>query len=254
MSRRIPEQNPKTKNNGVCVMRATVEYVERKYDDFNKLIFEGKLKKPPFFLINTLRIAGRFRFKLSTDEKGAAFLEDCFMEISRRLDVPENILEDVIIHEMIHQWVMTYKDVYCTHGDAFLEKMRDINTRFNRNVSVKAPVKDYFYTDDLVRMHYGCVYRKPSGGMGIVLFYKSTLPDFVGTLCGMADCGMETSLFWSKDPFFNRFKRSHKYKASLLKLGEHIANMHPLSEPCEGRSLPPCLTAVADRGGWFFER
>ena len=237
-------------------MRATVEYVERKYDEFNELIFEGKLKKPPFFLINTLRIAGRFRFKISTDEKGAAFLEDSFIEISRRLDLPKNILEDIIIHEMIHQWVMTYKDVYCTHGDVFQEKMREINARFNRNVSVKAPIKGYFHTDDLVRMHYGCVYRKPNGGMGITLLYKSALSDFVGTLSRTADCGMETSLFWSEDPFFNGFKRSHKYKgnkASLLKLGEHIANMHPLSEPCKGRPLPPCLAAVADRGGWFFE-
>ena len=237
-------------------MRATVEYVERKYDEFNKQFFIGKLQKPTFVISNSLKKQGELRYRISTDNKGAAFLKSCSIAISRRLDLPENILEDIIIHEMIHQWVMTYKDVYCTHGYAFLEKMWEINTRFNRKVSVVAPVHNYSHTDNLVRMHYGCVFRKSGGGMGIVLLYKSTLPGFVGTLSRAADCGVETSLFWSKDPFFNRYRRSHEikcYHASLLRLGGHIANMHPLSEPCKGRPLPPCLVAVADRGGWFFE-
>lgn len=43
-------------------MRPTIEYVERKFDEFNKLCFGGKLPKLPFKISNARNFLGQITF------------------------------------------------------------------------------------------------------------------------------------------------------------------------------------------------
>lgn len=78
-------------------MKATVPYIEKKFEEFNRQMFGGKLSKIPV----ELRI------------------------------------EDTIIHEMIHYYIGYNRlEDALAHGPLFLSIMNEINRKFGRNLTV----------------------------------------------------------------------------------------------------------------------
>jgi len=57
--------------------------------------------------------------------------------ISTKVDLPEAEVEDTIIHEMIHYWILSNQmQDTGPHGDIFKAKMKEINMKYNRNLSI----------------------------------------------------------------------------------------------------------------------
>ena len=64
------------------------------------------------------------------------------MRFSTLFDLPQNVWEDIIIHEMIHYHLaLTRQQDRTPHGPNFRRMMKDINERYGREVriSIKAP-------------------------------------------------------------------------------------------------------------------
>lgn len=68
-------------------MRPTVEYVERKFDEFNALIF------------------GMIKYFREKNEDGTWHYYGFTFYVSNKFDLPENVVDDTIIHEMIHYYI-----------------------------------------------------------------------------------------------------------------------------------------------------
>lgn len=119
-------------------MIPTIPYIEEKFDEFNKLIFGGELPRIPIVLGGATRVAGAFSCKVRRNFWGKKEYSDLKLRFSKKFDLPENELEDVIIHEMIHYYIhfKNLKDK-SAHGPLFKNLMNQINQNFGRKISIR---------------------------------------------------------------------------------------------------------------------
>ena len=62
---------------------------------------------------------------------------DFRLRINTRIDLPEEEIEDTIIHEMIHYFIEVNKmEDSSAHGPLFLHMMNTINEKFGRHLTV----------------------------------------------------------------------------------------------------------------------
>lgn len=117
-------------------MVATVDYIERKFDEFNKLMFGGRLPKIPIVLSDAKTFLGVCVAKSKTLPNGLKQYYDYELRINTRIDLPEDVVEDTIIHEMIHYFIF-YNNLHdsSAHGNIFLGIMQSINDNFGRKLS-----------------------------------------------------------------------------------------------------------------------
>ncbi len=116
-------------------MRATIQFLEDRFNRFNREIFLGRLPIPKMRISSARTFMGQF--KVEFIRKGLRRYETLQLTLSNRYDLPEDILEDILIHEMIHLHihVSKIKDA-SVHGPAFKRYMNDINVRFGRHITV----------------------------------------------------------------------------------------------------------------------
>ena len=82
----------------------TEAFVVEKFREFNKTIFYNTLPEPTFQLSRARSFLGKCvtrRLRGLEALKKMSHIE-CTLRFSTSFDLPENELEDVIIHEMIH--------------------------------------------------------------------------------------------------------------------------------------------------------
>lgn len=118
-------------------MIATHEYVKEKFGEFNRLFFGGKLPTLPICMSNARTFLGACTYKRKKNWLGKTVLYDFKLKISKRLDLPENDIEDIIIHEMIHYYIAINKmKDSSAHGPLFRQMMNDINTKYGRHITI----------------------------------------------------------------------------------------------------------------------
>ena len=152
-------------------MIATIPYIEAKFDEFNKLIFGGELPRIPIVLGSATRVVGAFSCKVRRNFWGKKEYFDLKLRFSKKFDLPENELEDVIIHEMIHYYIhfKNLKDK-SAHGPLFKNLMNQINKTFGRKISIrhKGAVKtNEQITDEKPRYRVVAVVTMKDGKTGI---------------------------------------------------------------------------------------
>lgn len=118
-------------------MRPTLPYIKQKFDNFNQLCFGGKLPPITIVLSNARTYLGLCAFKTKRDKCGRRQHYDFRLRISTRFVLPEEEIEDTILHEMIHYAIAlsNLKDT-STHGVVFRRMMDDLNTHFGRHISI----------------------------------------------------------------------------------------------------------------------
>lgn len=116
-------------------MRATIDFLKDRFERFNREIFNDELPLPLLHISSARSFMGQFKV-----ERSGSLLKrrvTYHLTVSNRYDLDEPILEDVIIHEMIH-FLIHFKKLRdtSTHGNNFRAIMRDINARFGRHITV----------------------------------------------------------------------------------------------------------------------
>ncbi len=131
-------------------MIATIPYIEHKFQEYNMLMFDGKLPELPIKLSRAKTSLGQLAFKRKRTWYGKVVLYDFRLRISTQFDLPEKELEDVIIHEMIHYYIFVSKQKdKSAHGPLFRQIMKEINARYGRSVSISRKHKDLTATTDI---------------------------------------------------------------------------------------------------------
>lgn len=190
-------------------MIPTLDYIEIKFNEFNELMFEGKLQPLPFKLSSARTFLGQLKYQQRRQPDGSRRFTNFQFVISTRVDLSEAEVEDTIIHEMIHYWILSnqMQDTR-PHGDIFRCKMREINTKFHRNITVRHKMsQDEVEKDNEVRQHLICVSRLRDGRCGVTVAAKSRLFQLWDKMPHFPNLA---ELHWvlSLDPFFNRFPRA----------------------------------------------
>jgi len=113
-------------------MRLSKKLLKKRFNEFNKKYFNEELIEPKFIVGGSKYTAGEFKCKYYTDiedgEEYATELLNIRIYFSKRLIKNSKILDDIMLHEMIHfyGYYMNY-DIEGLHGDYFLGMAEQIN-------------------------------------------------------------------------------------------------------------------------------
>ena len=213
-------------------MTPTIEYIEKKFAEFNRQMFGGKLPKISVELSDAKTFLGQCVYKKRRKLFGRTELYDFRLRINTRVDLPENVMEDTIIHEMIHYYI-GYNQLKDTsaHGTLFRQMMDDINRRFGRHITVshRRTAEDNA-RDTAVRQHLVCRVRFRDGRSGLTVAAHTRLLPLWDALAGWSEVG-EFRWYVTRDPFFNRFPRSKVvkvYRVDDAELEERLRSAVPL--------------------------
>ncbi len=187
-------------------MIATLPFISRTFARFNALCFGGRLTPPAFSLSRSCRAAGQLRYKRSVAGGG------CTLSVSTRFDLPEEALEDVVLHEMIHYHIVAnrLRDT-SAHGVLFRQIMARLNATYGRHVTVSLKrVADGGVVADAAAgesLRVFCVARTEDGKYGVTVCARTRVFALNRSLRRHYRL---LSLRWycTRDPFFSRFPRS----------------------------------------------
>lgn len=223
-------------------MRATRKFIAEKFKIFNTEIFGGELPEIPLVLTNAGRAMGMVRYQTRSRFGGKKEIFNLRLQISTRYDMPQPELEDILIHEMIHLYIISkgLRDT-SSHGTLFRKLMSDINARHGRNVTISHKSdKETLATDETLHRHYICETHWKKGERFITCVARTQIFDINEVYTRHPEC---TSVKWwySTDPFFNRYPRSRSPK--LYKISDEDYDRHILTASmeciCDGQVFKP---------------
>ncbi len=221
-------------------MIATVPFIQKKFEEFNQLIFASELPKLPIELSDAKTFLGKCVFKHRQGKNGKTECYDFKLKINTRLDLPEVEIEDVIIHEMIHYYIgYNQLEDATAHGPRFLQMMNEINSKHGRHISVShksTKEQKEALVDKKAHYHVVAVVVFQDGRCGI-----KVLPRVLQSILKYYNIVLRSKnviaiqLYMSNDIFFNRFPNSNALKVHYLEpeeLRQHLLGAEKME--CDG--------------------
>ena len=110
-------------------MEVTKEDLKQRFDEYNRLYFDGKLKpvKMGFISKSFKTIVGQFEFEIDKNRH----LKNKSIKINKGIDWDEEKLRRVLLHEMIHLSVTQKYKRSLKHGIAFIKECKRIESQHN---------------------------------------------------------------------------------------------------------------------------
>ena len=214
-------------------MTPTVEYLEERFDTFNRMCFDGALPRIPIKLSRARTFVGRLVYRPVRDWRGRVVRrEDFVLRISTCFDLPEAEVEDTLIHEMIHYWI-AWKGIQdtSTHGKVFRAKMKEINELHGRHLTIShKSTPEEQDCDTRVRDHWLCVSQLADGRTALTVVAKPRIARIKRAFRWSPTVRSQT-WYHSRDPWFNRFPRCRSPKLFPVDpavLQPHLDGAEPL--------------------------
>ena len=188
-------------------MTPTVEYLEERFDTFNRMCFDGALPRIPIKLSRARSFVGRLIYRPVRDWRGRVVRrEDFVLRISTYFDLPEAEIEDTLIHEMIHYWI-AWKGIKDTssHGKEFRRIMKEINALHGRHLTIShKSTPEEQDRDTRVRDHYFCVSQLADGRTALTVAAQPCIARIRRAFRWSPSIRSQT-WYHSRDPWFNRY-------------------------------------------------
>lgn len=194
-------------------LRPTIPYIEAKFREYNELIFDGSLPPIPFRLTNARSFLGKISYRKESLPDGRKKFSNFIFHISARLDRPEEVIEDTILHEMIHYRILSRQEQdTAPHGELFRAWMNHINTKYGRHITIRHRSTEEEHNSDYeIHQHFICVLLMSDGSTGIAVSAKTRifkLWDAFDKAPSVARAEWCTSM----NTYFNRFPRTQTPK------------------------------------------
>ena len=119
-------------------MKATIEYIQQRFDEYNELYFHGSLPPIPVRLSHAKGFLGKVTFTRKRQGLFGGYKnQDFVLRINVRIDLPQEVVDDTILHEMIHYYIAVnqWHDT-SAHGELFRREMTRINREGGRHISI----------------------------------------------------------------------------------------------------------------------
>lgn len=111
----------------------TIEDIQILFFKYNSKYFDLALTLPSIKIIHSKKIVGRFTCLVYPDGE---FTEP-LIEISDAYQYTKEQLRNILVHEMIHYYlVVTKADLKIKHGKAFKNMMQFFNEMYNLNITI----------------------------------------------------------------------------------------------------------------------
>lgn len=219
-------------------MIATLPYVQQKVDEFNKLIFKNQLEPIPIHIGSSRTRLGSISCKHRKTAKGIEFY-GFKLTISKCFDLQERDMEDTIIHELIHYYILS-KQLHDSspHGTLFKQLMNHINQHFGRNITIShRSSSEERSADKRIKEHFVCITELEDGRTGITVSAKTRIFEMWRYLPRFFKLKKMT-WYWTTNPFFNQFSNAIRPKIYLYdsnKLEEELKDAKELE--CDGTTF-----------------
>ncbi|MCQ2208446.1 MAG: SprT-like domain-containing protein [Paludibacteraceae bacterium] len=219
-------------------MTPSLAFVQTKFIEFNTLIFKGALNPLPIRIGSSKTRLGSISYKRRKQGNTFEFY-DFKLTISKRFDLPKNEVEDTIIHEMIHYYILS-KQLHDTspHGKLFRQLMDHINKHFGRHITISHhSTGEERATDTHIKEHFVCVTVLTDGRTGLTVSAKTRIFQMWRNLPKYYKL-QKMTWYWSIDPFFNQFPNSitpRIYLVDAEKLNSHLKDAKELE--CDGTTF-----------------
>lgn len=188
-------------------MKATIEFLENRFNCFNREIFKDGLPIPIMHISSARTFMGQFKVERSGRRFGKRN-ETYHLTLSDRYDMEERILEDVVIHEMIH-FLIHYKGIRDTssHGPNFRALMTEINKRFGRNITVSHRCTKEQLESDTAKAHsIVCLCTMEDGRKLVCRVSQSKVFEIYRAFQEWNKV-VTQEWFWVYGSYFNRYRR-----------------------------------------------
>lgn len=119
-------------------MIPTVEYIQARFDEYNVRYFAGQLPPLPIKLSHAKGFLGKVCYTRKRQGLFSGYRNtDFVLRINVRIDLPEETVQDTILHEMIHYYIAVnnLRDS-STHGELFRREMARINAEGGRHITI----------------------------------------------------------------------------------------------------------------------
>ena len=119
-------------------MTITKELLKQKFEEYNKLYFNNELKMCRFTYTYMRDVFGRYM--THTTPKGEIVGH---IWISKSIDLNEEMLKELLVHEMIHHYVRTidgvFFDGFFCHGRHFVRQVKRIKKQYGLDIWICSP-------------------------------------------------------------------------------------------------------------------
>ena len=206
-------------------MKPTVSYIQSRFDEYNARYFGGALPPIPIKLAHAKGFLGKVTF---TRRKQGLFRgyrnEDFVLRINVRIDLPETLIEDTILHEMIHYYIAVnqLRDT-STHGQLFRREMTRINAEGNRHITISHRLTDEQRAQAVVhKTRVVAVVHFSDGRVGVKIVPNN--PQYIAswhrkamrTFTNHQSSIINISWYLSSDDFFARYPSSRAMRVYLI--------------------------------------
>lgn len=216
-------------------MIASLPFLEKRFETFNHACFGGALPPVPLKLSRAVRSLGSCTYKKRRHLFGKTEFYDFCIHVSTRYDLPEEELEDILLHEMIHYEILVnQRQDTSAHGRLFRARMQEINQEHGRHISVshRYAMPPVALTKKMKPQVVARVQMK-DGRTGV-----KRLPDDARRIRAYRRALLRSGeieavdVFWSDDPYFLRFPKSSALNVFFPKdadLLTHFASARPIT-------------------------
>lgn len=188
-------------------MRATLEFLEDRFDRFNLDIFRGELPRPLMHISSARSFMGQFKTERKRLLPGKQ-QETYHLTLSDRYDLDAAVLEDIVIHEMIHFFIhfRKIKDD-SSHGPQFRKMMNDVNRTFGRHITVSHRCSKQELESDSAKAHSLVCLCTMSDGRKLVCRASQSKVFELHRAFQEWDKVVEEEWYWVYGSYFNRYRR-----------------------------------------------
>ena len=125
-------------------VKPTIDYIQTRFDEYNERFFSSSLPPIPIRLSHAKGFLGKVTFTRKRKGLFARYQNtDFVLRINVRIDLPQEVVDDTILHEMIHYYIAVnqWNDT-STHGELFRHEMARINREGNRHITISHRLSD----------------------------------------------------------------------------------------------------------------
>lgn len=212
-------------------MRANKEYVTEKFNEFNRTIFGNELPSINIRIGNAKTMLGSISYKKKTTWKKTVYY-DFKLTVSSYSELTEKEIEDVIIHEMIHYYILYFniKDT-SSHGVTFRRIMNSINKNFKRNITISKRNATPLPERSATKLYLVCTGELANGKLAVSVIPKSKIFTFWSLLPKLFKI-RNVKWYASRDKYFDRYPKCVKPKMYVAEddISSHLTNANELTK------------------------
>ena len=210
-------------------MKATIPFIEQKFHEFNRQVFKNELPDIKVMLSRSKSYLGAITYR-KTIWYGMERINNYKMLINGRVDLPEEVLEDIILHEMIHYYLLYNKQTDSVpHGPMFRAWMKYINDAFGHNITITHRFTDEL-REQLIDYRPHCrtvaVVRMRNGRFAIKVLPESdkVIKKYYNEI-KKSDLVDSIALYHTESAYFNRFPCSSALNIFYVKESEILPHL-----------------------------